>query len=120
MTYDPQRSHRRPRLADEAPAPVDALLEADDDATDVPGAQGPTPASGAGRPSPDGVPLSPGAGASGEVAEVGPGDVAPRPLPEVVAPEAGTGSRRAAAAVALVLLFVVLILWRRRRRRLQE
>jgi hypothetical protein len=118
MTYDPQRSHRRPRLADEAPAPVDALLEADDTgATDSPGATAPTPASGSSRPSPDGVPLSPGAGASGEVSEVEPSDVAPRPLPEVVAPE-GAAARRA-AALALLLLFVVVILWRRRRRRLR-
>jgi hypothetical protein len=26
MPYDPQRSHRRPQLADDAPAPIDALL----------------------------------------------------------------------------------------------
>jgi hypothetical protein len=26
MPYDPQRSHRRPRLADDAAAPIDALL----------------------------------------------------------------------------------------------
>ena len=27
MPYDPQRSHRRPRLAEDEPAPIDALLE---------------------------------------------------------------------------------------------
>jgi hypothetical protein len=48
MTYDPQRSHRRPQLADEQePAPVDALL--------APAAEEPTlgPAEVAPRPIPD-------------------------------------------------------------------
>jgi hypothetical protein len=32
MPYDPQRSHRRPRLAEDEPAPIDALLDGVDDA----------------------------------------------------------------------------------------
>lgn len=35
MPYDPQRSHRRPQLADDDPAPVDALLDAVDDAAEA-------------------------------------------------------------------------------------
>jgi hypothetical protein len=27
MPYDPQRSHRRPQLSDDGPAPIDALLD---------------------------------------------------------------------------------------------
>jgi hypothetical protein len=44
MPYDPQRSHRRPQLADDAPAPIDALLGAPSDVGDAEDASAEAPA----------------------------------------------------------------------------
>jgi hypothetical protein len=88
MTYDPQRSHRRPQLADEQePAPVDALLAP---ATEEPTLEEPT---------------------------LDPAEIAPRPIPDVMVAERRVGSARAALLVVLVSVAVAVAVAVMRRRR---
>jgi hypothetical protein len=104
MTYDPQRSHRRPRLAEEAPPPVDALLEG-----------APTEPE---RRAADVTPTASDAPTTGEgSADLLASDAAPRPLPDIGPPDGGQGARRAIAVALLLALVLSILLWRRRRRR---
>lgn len=109
MPYDPQRSHRRPRLADDGPAPIDALLDhaesGDDPAADD----------------------DPGAGAAALTAAtpsvrvpVTPPPVSDPVLVDEVDLEVATTPRRGrprVAVLAAALLVALLVLfWARRRR----
>jgi hypothetical protein len=90
MPYDPQRSHRRPRLADDAPAPIDALL-----------GDGPEP------------PVATDAGheSNGDRSRPAP------PAPELPTAPSGTSGRPRVALVAIAILVLVLVVaWVRRRR----
>jgi hypothetical protein len=110
MPYDPQRSHRRPRLTDDAPAPIDALL-----------------GNGA-EPEPPTSHAQPDAGSSVDAPAVVEPEapapdrderaVVPTPVPDVeVAAPSERGRPRVAALAIAALLFVVLVLaWVRRRR----
>lgn len=120
--YDPKRRRRTPAANDDAPAAVDALLEA---------VEHPVTASETGARTP--VAAAPGAPDAGRARGVTPSAPAgsspsPRPAPvrdisPVPAPAPGTGARSlvlvaAAAAVgAIVTLLVVVRLLGRRRRR---
>jgi hypothetical protein len=102
MPYDPQRSHRRPQLADDAPAPIDALLG---NGTDAP-EPADTPATEA---SPH-EPSSPEPGPPPRRDDV----TIEREIDVEIVRERG---RPLVALVAVALLVVVLVLaWVRRRR----
>jgi hypothetical protein len=123
MPYDPQRSHRRPRLADDAPAPIDALLGN--------GAE-PDPQRSASAPdSTEAIEVEVTEVEVVEVTEVEVVEVAtvdaaaavdqvapPTHAPDVevdLAPERGR-PRLAALAVAALLFVVLVLAWVRRRR----
>lgn len=109
MSYDPQRSRRRPQPPDAGPAPVDAILEAPDGSDD---------AGDTARPDPSGAPATPPAEKVLQGA-VDRGDLdvtAPSPLPEI-ASERASGSSRAVALAVVAGLLVLVLLWLRRRRR---
>lgn len=105
MPYDPQRSHRRPRLADDAPAPIDALLgegaevDVDTEAT-APPAEPVTTTRAVRAPEP-----------------VTPSEPAPMVVPDVEPPAPGSGrARPLVVAATLVLLVLLALVWLRRRR----
>ena len=110
MPYDPQRSHRRPRLADDTPAPIDALLGNGSDPEPSPSASSA---------------VEPDVVESTEVVEVLPEppeshglDTEPRGVsPDVELAAPGGRGRHRLAVIAVALLVVVLVLaWLRRRR----
>jgi hypothetical protein len=90
MPYDPQRSHRRPQVADDGPAPIDALL---DHADAEPGAAEPI------APAPTVAPVSDAA------------------FDEIEVTSATERGRPRLALLAAALLVVLLVFaWVRRRR----
>jgi hypothetical protein len=110
MPYDPQRSHRRPRLADDAPAPIDSLLGNGSE----PEAAEEAAAGDADRPaveSTDVVELLP------EPPESHGLDTEPRSAPDVEAPAADGRGARVVAVVASLLVVVLALVWFRRHRR---
>jgi hypothetical protein len=113
MPYDPQRSHRRPRLGDDAAAPIDALL-GDVEAQPEPTTDAPEPVE---------TTAAAGTSALASTEAVARVDVEPeitRDDTSFVVDEievAGAGDRRprvALLAVALVVLLLV-VAWVRRR-----
>lgn len=102
MPYDPQRSHRRPQLADDAPAPIDALLGN--------GAHAPESAD---EPAAEAAPAD---RAQAEPALPATEDVTiEREIDIEIVPERGGRPRIALVAVAL-LVVVLVFAWVRRRR----
>jgi hypothetical protein len=106
MPYDPQRSHRRPRLADDGPAPIDALLDhAEPGDTPLP-TGGETAALASASPSVR-VPVTPPPAAD------------PVFVDEVdleVATAAGRGRPRVVVLAAALLVALLVLFWARRRR----
>jgi hypothetical protein len=112
MSYDPQRSHRRPQVADEGPAPVDALLggesagaaEAAESAMSVP------------EPADRTAEAPPGDALGSRLPAEDVGRIEPMPAPMPTPPPA-RGGGRAVVVVAAIVALVLLLLWRRRRHR---
>lgn len=117
MSYDPQRSHRRPRLADDAPAPIDALLgDAPEPAEDAPPTDQPDVAPGAAR-----EPVTPEASTADEAGTPEPAGVTHASgLTDDQTVELPVPSERRrtllTGAVAVLLVLVLLVAWLRRRR----
>jgi len=104
MPYDPQRSHRRPRLADDAPAPIDALLGDDpepDGSAEVHGTNGDRPASVVEVESAPTPAVAP-------VREV--------PTDADLATGSGRGRPRVAVLAVAVIVLLLVLAWARRRR----
>jgi hypothetical protein len=103
MPYDPQRSHRRPRLADDAPAPIDALLGAE-------------PPPDAARPTASGN----GAGGAVEPESASHPSVVTPAAPVITAPSVpsarSSGRPRLALAALVVVVLLLAVAWVRRRR----
>jgi hypothetical protein len=102
MPYDPQRSHRRPRLAEDEPAPIDALLDGVDEPT--------SPDEHAAVDVVDELVVTDELVITDETVVLGPPTV-----PDLARPS----SRRPAVAalVAAMVTLVLLLAWVRRRRR---
>jgi hypothetical protein len=102
MPYDPQRSHRRPRLADDAPAPIDALLG------DGPGADAPEVH---GRNGDRAAPVKV------ESTSAAPGaPVSAVPTDADLVAGSGRGRPRVAVLAVAVIVLLLVLAWARRRR----
>lgn len=101
MPYDPQRSHRRPQLADDAPAPIDALLGEGSESETAP-SEPEVRSNGATKPDAAHPEVAPTFDYGTTI------DVPPEP--------SRGGARIALVAVATVGLMLLLLAWIRRRR----
>jgi hypothetical protein len=88
------------------------LLEGPTDEAAVGGAGDGDNGDNGARPEPSGAPATPPADRVADTT-----DIAPRPLPDLVAPDARGGARRAVVVVVVLALAATIAVWLRRRRR---